>query len=133
MKYPTTKSKNPVTILRTVAKAILEEPKRYYQEDYLIAKDSYPEWRSKRRFPSCGTIACVAGWTCLVTKEKGLQPHHVHTIAQRLLRLTDNEAYVLFGGEALWNSPHSVGTKAYAKAGIAHIRRFVKEKWGKEL
>ena len=134
MKYPTTKSEDPVTILRTVAKAILEEPKRYNQESWHLTKKGCPLWAQPQLgFPLCGTISCVAGWTCLVTGKKLSSIHDIANEAESILGLTESEAVDLFDGDALRGIPHSIGTEAYAKAGVAHIRRYVKKKWRKEL
>jgi hypothetical protein len=122
MKIPRTRSKNPVTILRTVAKAILEEPKRYNQRVWL-ATDSYD---SALAFPACGTVACIAGWTCLVT---GANPdaYDVPQVAAKILGLADSPSLFVAA------IPGTAGTKAHACAGVRHIARFVKDTWNQTL
>ena len=71
---PYTDSKDPVVILSHVAKAILDEPKRYDQGTWYTKKDDksdnnpYAEVIPDTRYPPCGTICCVAGWICEVTQ-----------------------------------------------------------------
>ncbi len=133
---PRTRSKNPVTILRAVARAILDEPKRYDQGDYLSLRSDYQKAAiNPNEWPSCGTRACVAGWTVVVCgqlKATGT----VHDKARALLNLSVEQANALFSDSAFdafdWSAMRS-GTLRYAKAGVAHIRRFVKEVYGKDL
>lgn len=136
MKIPTTRSKDPVVILRTVAKAILQEAKRYNQGIWFAEKgkrtgELYDE--QIKEYPSCGTVACVAGWTCAVTRTP-MTLGDTESEAQKLLALNGYGYYsdALFSADAI-SSTLKPGTKAYAKAGVEHIRRFVRSRWGKEL
>jgi hypothetical protein len=65
-----------VKLLRKVKKHILEEPRRFFMwgvhQTGRPNKDTYKADGSHGRvkFPSCGTAACIAGWTCLLGGEK---------------------------------------------------------------
>lgn len=48
---------------------------------------------------SCGTVACIAGWTMLLEKGVDHPDRHIHGDAQELLGLTEEEAQMLFLGE----------------------------------
>ena len=135
--YPTTKSKNPITILKTVIKAIEEEPLRYDQGNWLFHKsDIRGNWSDPLpgRFPSCGTIGCVAGWTCMVT---GNREGDTWATALRVLGLTMVEARPLFSGGAICQMAGDrgldnvdPGDRAYAALGIEHIKDFIMKQWG---
>jgi hypothetical protein len=150
-KTPYIKTRSPLKILRAVAKAILEEPKRYDQDEWrcLLKNEELqptPYWtkrdisRALKSYPSCGTKACVAGWAVTLTHKR---PTLVNLLgipgrAQKLLRLNSEEANRLFDGEPLevasvQERGHLPGSKAYARAGVRHIAAFVKEKWGVKL
>jgi hypothetical protein len=62
-----------VKLLRKVKKHILEEPKRFIMGDWVVRKE-YPDQQlfdddgKPRTFAKCGTAACIAGWTMLLSK-----------------------------------------------------------------
>ena len=68
------KSKLNVRLLRRVKKHILEEPRRFVMWSWMLTKSrfgsTYPAdgygHVHQVKFASCGTAACVAGWTCLL-------------------------------------------------------------------
>ena len=138
---PYTRSKHPLVILKAVIKTILDDPKRYNQEMFLLKKES--STLSDAKFPACGTIACVAGWVCLVTSRSGEPPYFAMTdgepsfamTAARLLKLTPGTCSELFDGGALYGLPGGAGygettPRRYARLGVRHILRFAKQTWG---
>ena len=83
-------------LLEKVKQHILEEPRRYDQGTWGGVSDEAP----------CGTRACIAGWTIhlggrvgLETLQQGGGKRSVFRSAQRLLRLSDEEAQALFTGD----------------------------------
>lgn len=100
MDYPKLNEK----LLDCVLKFLKEHPKNYYQNDWCVVQGS-----AQDREPYCGTVGCVAGWTCLLTLPEGTDwlkwsretvnsLRGFSTIAQEKLGLTDIEAGYLFGG-----------------------------------
>lgn len=65
------KRKLNVNLLRKIQKHILEEPKRFFMAAYLDQGrpgSRTSEFRDQaKRFPSCGTTACIAGWANILT------------------------------------------------------------------
>lgn len=55
---------NVYELLDRVCEAILAEPKRYWQEEWL--KRTSPHFDSIN--PTCGTVACRAGWICVIER-----------------------------------------------------------------
>lgn len=129
-KMPTrVKSKNPVVILKAVIKAIQEEPKRYDQSIVYVRHNSGSD-RQPDYFPSCGTVACVAGWVNILTGVRN--KYDVYRAGEKLGLEDTVEMNKLFGiGRVPWRK--DMTPEAHAKAGVAHIRRFVKAKWGKNI
>lgn len=108
----------PITILKAVAAKIQAEPEHYNQEFFCQEK-------------SCGTAFCVAGW---VTHLSGVRHSDSFSpdgygIATRLLGLDYDVAWQLFYGNAL-NPKLKAGTTAYARAGVAHIEKFMRTHLG---
>lgn len=133
VKVPRTTSKNPVTILRNVIKAIQDEPKRYKQTVYCRRRTETPLFTPDRGWPSCGTIGCVALWTCVVTGHATSGEQAMYK-AQKILGLESGPANKLFAVTALLGFTDSTpGTKKYAEAGVDHIKNFVKKQWGVTL
>lgn len=65
--------------------------KRYFTN--LDTGWSEPE---KQRVPECGTIGCIAGWTCLINnKEKGKNEHVSSTQAIALLNLPSSSLFYI--------------------------------------
>jgi hypothetical protein len=158
---PHTDSTDPVEILRVVARAILAEPKRYDQGDWITVVQDWHGKDRRDRFPDCGTIACVAGWTVVVTLPPGEKrlPVDTEQEARVKLGLDSAQADKLFSGAALrkylpddmvpasfkdsgaldsadradaWRGSLK-GTAIYARAGVQHITDFVRETWGVDL
>lgn len=70
-----------VKLVRKVQNHILEEPKRFNMDDWvehisedLAVEDYSPETAAaynkeiKKRYPACGTTACIAGWVAILSK-----------------------------------------------------------------
>lgn len=127
-------------LLADVRRAILEEPKRYNQEVWRI--------RGKRHIvnagfdaPSCGTMACVAGWTVALAKPAAFKKMETWRIVEQALQLLSGpndsdlrwEARDLFDGNGVFDEYEGdgdapePGTRAYARLGARRIARFMKE------
>lgn len=100
MDYPELNEK----LLSCVLKFLKDHPKNYRQNDWCVVNGS-----AQDQEPYCGTVGCVAGWTCLLTLPEGTDwltwsrhtansPWGFSAIAQEKLGLTDIEAEYLFGG-----------------------------------
>jgi hypothetical protein len=140
--FPFIKSKDPVVILTGAAKALLAEPKRYNQDNWLsIASPDtvklYPD-----NYPSCGTVGCVAGWTVALTTKGPVKVTEVNiqSRAQEILGLNHGQVRELFGegshvfGQFLQSDEYpESGTTEYALAGAFHIARFVRKHYGVEI
>lgn len=69
-----------VELLRKVKRHILAEPKRLVMSEGLVygtAGETYSPSAAYNEpddlpFPKCGTVGCIAGWTCVVG-EKGFR------------------------------------------------------------
>ena len=148
--FPTTESKDPITILKTVIKAIKDEPKRYNQADWIatIGEGTANSDYERDQWPFCGTIGCVAAWTCMVTGNdlKGMPFYKIAPMAQNILRLDLEDREELFSGTAVEERcakeggfegdallVPDQGSKEYAKVGIKNIKAFVMKKWGVRL
>lgn len=145
---PRIRAKTPIGILKAVIKLIREEPRRYYQSDWIR---TYPVWRLNKRgvggkasMPPCGTVCCVAGWV-VVGKRAAYEPveylEHLDAFsgAKSALGLSDSQASRLFDGLAVSNQRRFeqrkgampvIGTRAYAETGIRHIERFMRDELG---
>lgn len=145
---PKSKATNAHELLDEIRNLILEEPRRYNQEDWLKKKlDAHD---TSYNFPACNTIGCVAGWTVALkrserTQRRMLQEeevtfgHPFQETAQRILGLTDDQVSYLFNGSAVQDrlvktSGNFIerrvvrpGTKMYARLGYNHITRFMKK------
>lgn len=126
-KLPTSKAKTAYGLLSDICRIITEEPKRYDQSFWIYrpygdnGASSYPD----KGFPSCGTVACVAGWVATL-KAPTRQFHAADTkgIAADVLGIDSMSASRLFDGAAIGFYPQ---TDTHAAAGVAHIRRFQKK------
>lgn len=54
-----------VKLLREVAEHILEEPKRFQMETFISRDMDF--FRRRHIAPACGTVGCIAGWTCILS------------------------------------------------------------------
>ncbi len=108
----------PVTILKAVAARIQAEPKLYNQEQFIQKH-------------TCGTRYCVAGWVNHLTDGDPADGRR----AERLLGLNRQQGGELFSAnavdeEAECDMSEQIGTPAYARAGVAHIEKFMRRHLG---
>lgn len=137
---PRSKATNAYDLLDEIKQLILEEPRNYDQTLWMryFRNDS-------RQAPPCGTVACVAGWTCAL---KGFNRISQATSerAADILGLDIMTARALFSGGALYylhcemagcpskpcggaescvaGDMPKAGTMEYAQLGVEHISRF---------
>jgi hypothetical protein len=99
------KRKLNVRLLREVTKHILEEPRRLVMRHVSITPYSDESSFSgdgcrAQEYPPCGTAACIAGWTMLLSGEKPYdartQKSSDTTRAGKLLGIDDDEQDALF-------------------------------------
>lgn len=130
---PVSKAKTAYGLLSEIRRLILEEPKRYDQTDTVTflsnGDDFYPQPR-----PACGTVGCVAGWTCVlkIPHLKSKWQDEWVDICQRaedILGLNEHQASRLFSPHA---AKRKMQTAEHAKRGAAHIARF-QEKYAAQL
>jgi len=121
-----------VKLLRKVKKHILEEPKRLYMSDYIKVESEHHLYG--RGYAKCGTAACIAGWTCILslkeTPDAIRRTNDVHATGGELLGLTPGQAYRLFV-PSVWPQKFTRGTsddgsEATAKVAAARIEHFIK-------
>lgn len=133
-----------VKLLRQVKRHIQEEPKRLNMSEWGTLALYLP----KNRRPACGTVACIAGWACLLNQPELIgvsrkNKQKVRTfvqlmfnasgIAQALLGLTPDEGGRLFHVTnwpeefkyQYWNAEQSASE---AKITAARIEHFIKTK-----
>jgi hypothetical protein len=69
-----------VKLLRRIQKHIIEEPRRFFMEGFVVKAKSESEWKSKSlwyndistQMPPCKTAACIAGTANLITGGRNL-------------------------------------------------------------
>ena len=119
---------------------ILEEPRRLSQITWLTKKATQPlrfaELLGGLKEPPCGTVACVAGWTSLLSEKKKRSYDAVSQFAANQLVLGRgkkvNEArehlgYFVFHYFPDAKSPYPVqGSRRYARAVVNRINKFIK-------
>jgi hypothetical protein len=106
--------------------------------DYIIAE--FSDVLPKERYAKCGTAACIAGWTCILSMEDK-EPEEIasnlveHTEAGNFLELTNEQANRLFlPSQWPWRFLDGAcddGKTKTAKIAAARIEHFIKTK-GKE-
>lgn len=119
-------SEKTAKILRRVTKHILASPKRLVMGNWVETKTTYNSWfndeiRDGSEYASCGTAACIAGWTVLLTSVKNKKfknfvnkREHKHTYfdweraAGKKLGITEEQATRLFHVE---NWPRQFGRR----------------------
>jgi hypothetical protein len=121
---PTSRAKTAYGLLSEICKLIVEEPLRYYQGDWIRREgDNLSCFLPAKKYPSCGTVGCVAGWVATL-KRRHFSDIQTESIAQKVLGLSGDQTIELFSGSAV----SGVGqTQAHARAGVRHIRRFQKK------
>lgn len=124
-------------LLTKVCEVITEEPKRYYQEWWVLRLGQEPPRGVDPvpAYPACGTVCCVAGW--IETLRRGPMDTSARGVAEaaaRALGFFDDETWQtedLFTGEAIACLAEEkgiavprVGTPEYAALGVEHIQTF---------
>lgn len=89
--------------LQIIRDTIAQKPEHFNMEDYFgvteefnESKDSYPD-RVEEYLTTCGTVACIAGYTVAIFKPKG-DIFCVSRIAKRILDISEKEADYIFLG-----------------------------------
>ena len=119
---PKSRAKTAYGLLSEIAALGLAEPKRIQMGIYLHQQgvDADPD----DYYPACGTVGCIAGWTCILKSLGWLGS--IWGPAMELLGLNLDQANELFHDESLCAAPDQQ-TKAHAKAVAKHIHRFQKK------
>jgi hypothetical protein len=93
-----------VKLLRRIKKHILEEPRRLMMNWYVATGDPdqefYGDNNTKQTFPACGTAACIAGWTNLLTEH---EPANDDVRARETLGLPDTRELHLHGKDPVFD------------------------------
>lgn len=108
-------------LLLKVRDHILEEPKRCDMSDWI---------RRSKQSP-CGTIACIAGWACVLSGKRDTPYNDVPRVAGELLGLPETESLFLADDwpadlrEELYSE--DPGSKEYAEIVARRIDEFLLE------
>lgn len=128
MKSTKTKSRAPklnVRLLRRIKRHILSKPgrffMRYYKEEQApntIIEGDYGSFN--QRVPECGTVACIAGWACILSNKSGSRLN-----GSALLGTTERQTQMLFYDDS-WPEPFAAryykAKRPSARAKIAAAR-----------
>jgi len=112
-------SRKAVTLLRKVKQHILEDPERIAMGVWRIEERGIAN-RYGLEIPSCGTVACIAGWTEILSRQP---PSHE---ASDILGITDEQSGELFYDRPLLQA-HNEQTPAHARTVADHIDRFIEK------
>jgi hypothetical protein len=120
-----------VKLLRKVEEHILGEPKRLEMEVWC---DKWNGTKAEQKYyPSCGTVACIAGWVAILGGKKIRDDLYFDpSVAEKLLGLNSIESHSLFY-LSYWpmkylNRYEAAETpRAKAKATVARIEHFIKK------
>jgi hypothetical protein len=126
VKLPISRAKTAYGLLSEVCALITEEPLRYNQGDWIaLAGDDSAINLPAEKYPSCGTVGCVAGWVATLKHPEATRRWwSVEPIAMRALGLDSEKAFELFNSEAVKGRGQ---TAAHARSGVKHIRKFQKK------
>lgn len=151
IQFPFTESKEPINILRSVAKAILQEPLRYDQREWLLVDSRSPVLDDApsgsvtlyQTEAACGTAACVFGWAVVLTRTRLNRISDITSEVTAMLGVDYHAAYQLSDSDAidrLWRNYYDtdgympdIGSMEYAMLGVEHIRRWVRANFNTEL
>lgn len=135
------KPKTAYELCERVCEHILEEPRRYFQNDWCRRGTGIQRMWSRLRSvlsidqdgnedvmkpvppPVCNTVACRAGWIVLLHDGMKAKPRDFSDRANEILGVEWMDTQELFDGQD-YGQP---GTKAYARKGVAGLRAFMKE------
>lgn len=129
---PKSKAKTAYGLLSEIRRLILEEPERYDQNQYLLTKEAF-SWKFEQpSAPACGTIGCVAGWTCALKGLRWPRNEAVLDQARIILGVDEAAATSLFRFDAVpLRSPSlfekRVTPQRHARLGARHIAKFQKK------
>lgn len=127
-------------LLRKVQRHILEEPKRYDQDRWLIRGDEATIHLEPNDVPACKTVGCIAGWVCVLGKSIPKLAYNSGIRAKKLLGLTTGQADRLFAPILYADANHcwpekfetkyrkANTAKKRAKVAAARIDHFIKTK-----
>lgn len=142
---PRSNAQTVYDLLQDVKQAILEEPKRVHMGFFCIFGD-HLQSRLQQKGPSCGTVGCFAGWVNLLAGRSRTQIDTMSGASQaqqilgtdlnyELPRDAHRYAYETFNvfdfgfGDGI--SGIKYGTRAYARAVVRRINRFIAANGGK--
>lgn len=118
-------------LLARVCEHILDEPKRYTQESYLVHGIAAIK-NLGLAAPTCGTVGCRAGWiVALHDGPTGVRGEAVEWRANQILG-RGGDTHDLFSGTACdrlagEDTSPIIGTKKYARLGVKGLRAFMKQ------
>ena len=124
------RTKTAYGLLGQVARHILAEPLRYYQNCFLETRVDEIEDVMHGRVPVCGTMACIAGWMVLLNDGPKRMPRFVadrtdaQIISRRAVELLGMYPGDLFDEDTVCGIS---GTPEYAKEGAERIYAFMEE------
>lgn len=99
MKTTKTNPKLNVRLLRRVKRHILAEPRRLFMSAVYTTKqleggsEVFDGDNGKQRFAACGTAACIAGWTLILSKKSLVSGGDGMTKAAHLLGMGSTHSY----------------------------------------
>lgn len=115
-----------VELLEQVKAHILAEPRRINMDDWQTELDEV----DKHLRPACGTIACIAGWACVLGIGTRVRGNDIEWAAEEVLGLDDGGPLFFVDD---WPSEFEValrretkGTLGYAEVVAARIDYFIK-------
>jgi len=125
-----------VKLLRKIKRHILAKPRCLRMSWWIVTKEDDSEYYTddygiRRKFESCGTAACIAGWAYILSKEKDGYSD-VSGTAEKLLNISEWQAMELFHVNR-WPSEFGIAYKSAAtpakRARIAakRIDQFIEE------
>lgn len=104
----TTKPKLNVRLLRRIQKHILEEPRRFVMEDLVRYGPPGEAFESdngsEQIFAECGTAACIAGWTLMLSGYRIERVNYLKRASELLSLGSDADEDRLFFADS-WPEP----------------------------
>lgn len=135
-KLPYSDAKTAYGLLTDVIRAILEEPKRIWMENWLLDGDSAQTFCAARgkKAPACGTIGCISGWITTLKPARKVWSGCGEDIIAPATGDYDRRKIRLAASDMFFDTsvPAHYGTMKYARIVAGRIRKFQKE-WAKDL
>lgn len=133
----THKPRTAYELLERVCEHILEEPRRYYQEFWAV-RDKQKIADVMGSVPSCGTMACRAGWIVALNdglNSRVMRADHdtfspIEDRANQILGLGSGDTGRVFSACAVRGASYGGpkhGTARYAREGVKGLRKFMRE------